>query len=271
MTMSHLTAREVTAIIDRSAEQWSPEQLHETFLTHGCAVIRQAIPSPMLEKVRLAVAHAYEQNSDPLHVYDPEIAEASRGELTGFETVDTPLLQEFLRLAFRNQAYRRHSVSARRISASESKTAWQKPLQLHLDCQVHAFQFTVNFWIPFQSCGVDAPALKLLPVDHRTTRAYSGFTGERMREGENWNEGYFPLGKFTPEAVTHAFGHDAFIHPVMNPGDAIVSSNWLIHSSHATPEMQDGRSSIEVRFIGSKLDPAKPRLWSRLKRRLASA
>jgi len=32
------------------------------------------------------------------------------------------------------------------------------PLTPHLDAFVNTLEFTVNFWIPFQICGIDAPA-----------------------------------------------------------------------------------------------------------------
>jgi hypothetical protein len=265
-----VNASELAKLVDRPAERWTPEALHEIFLTHGCAVVRGAISAECLEQSRIAVDGAYGRKADRLHVYETDIAEGTNGALNGFELVETPLLQRFLGLVFRNQSYRRQGVSARRISGAPSNAGWQEPLQLHLDSQVHPLEFTVNFWIPFQECGIDAPGLQLLPVSHLTTRQYSGYTGTRLREGDEWNMGYFSLGIFDMDSIKRVFGQDAFLHPAMAPGDVVVSSNWIIHSSYATRNMTKGRTSVEVRFIGSKLDPAPPTFMSRVRESLVS-
>jgi hypothetical protein len=36
----------------------------------------------------------------------------------------------------------------------------------------------------------------------------------------------------------------------------IIASNWIIHGSYRTPDMTKGRTSAELRFIGSHLDVA---------------
>jgi hypothetical protein len=51
----------------------------------------------------------------------------------------------------------------------------------------------------------------------------------------------------------------------MRTGDLIVASNWLIHGSYRTPQMSQGRVSVELRFIGTDLDIA-PHLPPFLKR-----
>ena len=63
-----------------------------------------------------------------------------------------------------------------------------------------------------------------------------------------------PAGIFDVNAVTSEFGPERFFHPVMRPGDVIIASNWIIHSSYRTPEMKKGRKSVEVRFIGDDID-----------------
>jgi hypothetical protein len=47
--------------------------------------------------------------------------------------------------------------SARRIGRVRTPPHWLPPLGPHLDAFVHRPRFTVNFWIPFQECGIDAP------------------------------------------------------------------------------------------------------------------
>jgi ectoine hydroxylase-related dioxygenase (phytanoyl-CoA dioxygenase family) len=127
---------------------------------------------------------------------------------------------------------------------------------LHLDSQIHRFQFTVNFWVPFQDCGIDAPSLQVVPLDYIRTRDYSGFTGRRLRKQESFQYSYFRKGAFSPSAVRAAFGKNCFLPATLKAGDLVIASNWLIHGSYRTPAMTKGRTSIELRFIGTDLDIA---------------
>jgi hypothetical protein len=250
-----IDADSLAPIIDRRAQDWTPEALHETFVRYGCAVVRRMAPIEAVQEVEAAVAAAYSVKTTPgKHVCDPEIAAASAGRVSGYELVDTPLLSRFLALVYEGQAYRRSSVTARRIRVVDTEMDWQKPLDLHLDCQIHPFRFTVNFWIPFQDCGVEAPGLQLLPLGYRETRRYAGFTGAVQRDGQPWNWNYFEVDFFDPDQIMKDFGDNAFLRPVMQPGDLIVSSNWIIHGSYRTPQMRSARTNIEVRFIGDEID-----------------
>jgi hypothetical protein len=214
----------------------------------------RAINPMRLGKTKAVIDEAYRAKPG-LHVHDADLLEVTNGFWSGWEMADTPLLQDFLRAVFAGQEWRREFVTARRIQGFDANSQdWQKPLELHLDSQFHALPFTVNFWIPFDPCGIDAPALRLVPVDYKTTRHYAGFTGKPLRENERWNFGYFAPGALELEAVTKAFGERCFLRPAMQPGDVIIASNWIIHGSYRTPEMTKGRTSAELRFVGSQLD-----------------
>jgi hypothetical protein len=243
--------------LDRSCADWSPRSLHETFLKHGCAVVRDLIPCDLLRKVQRAIEAAYTK-TDGLHVYDPDILKSSAGRFSGFELVDVPLVNDFLPLVYVGQGWTRESVTARRIEGVDQGRGWQNPLGLHLDSHFHRFQFTTNFWIPFEECGVEAPGLQLVPLDYLSTRQYSGFTGSPLRERKRSSADFFNEGIFSPDVVAEKFGPECFYRPIMRPGDAVISSNWLIHGSYRTMEMRRGRTSVEVRFIGDKYDVTIP-------------
>jgi hypothetical protein len=250
---------DVVSRIDRRADQWNPESLHRAFLMHGCAVVRGAVPKIVLDQIGAAVDLAYAKTDD-IHVYDKDIDAITNGRYSGFELAGSNLLQDFLDRVYEGQSWSRAHVTARRISGADLNRDWQRPLDLHLDSQFHDLRFTTNFWVPFHDCGIDAPSLQVVPIDYQTTRAYSGFTGHRLRDGEPHHFGLFNLEKLKTEAVEREFGHDCYFRPVMRPGDVIISSNWVIHGSYRTPNMKRGRTSAEVRFIGSMNDiyPAKP-------------
>jgi hypothetical protein len=264
--MAIVDARALARKLDAPASSWTPEKLHLTFLKYGCAVVRGAIDRSVQGKVKQAIDNAYLQKPDETHVYDPDIAVASKDGVSGWELVDTPLLQGFLRLAFSGQDWRRLSVTARRIQGVGQDKNWQPPLELHLDSQFHGPTFTINFWAPFDPCGVDAPSLQLVPLDYRSTRAWASYTGKALRENEKWYFGYFRPDLADLESATAAFGPDCFLRPAMQPGDLIISSNWIIHGSYRTPQMTKGRTNAELRFIGSSLDLGKGSLFEMLGR-----
>ena len=250
-----IDASAVARSIDRPLSDWTPQALREAFLVHGCAIVRRAVDAKLLDRVRSAVEAAYETTSD-VHVYDRDIRAVTKRALSGYEVVGDPKLRQFLKVVYAGQFHLRKNATARRIEGSAQKSGWQEPLLLHLDSQIHRPQFTVNFWVPFQDCGVDRPVLQVVPLDYIRTRSYSGFTGEPLRAREDFNLAYFKQNVFEVDAVRQAFGENCLLRPVMQAGDLIVASNWLIHGSYRTPAMTTGRISLELRFIGTALDIA---------------
>jgi hypothetical protein len=269
VVMGEIRAAELAGQLDRDISRWTPQRLHEAYGQHGCAVVRGAIDTATMRDVATAMDAAYETASEA-NVTEHDLAKVTRGKLTGFELVEgSTFLREFLDCVYRDLAYRRLSVSGRRIQGIEFGKDWQKPLDLHLDSQFHQLLFTVNFWVPFQECGIDAPSLQLVPIDVKTTRRYSGFRGSLLRQGEPINFGLFKQGAFDVVAVKSAFGEDCFYRPVMKPGDVIVSSNWIIHGSYRTPHMKKGRTSVEIRYIGPWLNMRRP-TWPLLTDQIAN-
>jgi len=238
--------------LDKFASEWTPDSLRDCFCTHGCAVVREVVPTELLGRINTAVEGAYRVRTDAVHIDGSDI-QAADGELTGFEVADTPLLRGFLDRVYIGQKYRPYNVVARRIQGVQNNKEYQQPLDLHVDAQFHSPCFTINFWVPFVRAGLDRPGLCLVPVNYKRTRRYVGYTGQLLREDE-FNCGYFDRGRLTVEAITREFGADCFLKPVVNAGDLVVSSNWIIHGSHQTPDMPYGRTSMEVRFIGNTRD-----------------
>jgi hypothetical protein len=225
---------QIARVIDRALSEWTPESLRQAYLDHGCAIVRRAVPLELLDKVRAAIDAAYEHTTD-VHVYDRDIKAVTDRALTGYEVVGDPKFRQFLDLVFSGQWYLRKNATARRIAGTIQDQGWQEPLSFHLDSQIHRFQFTVNFWVPFQDCGIDTPSLQVVPLDYVRTRDYSGYTGRPLRKKEDFHLAYFSEGVFEAEAIRAAFGENCLLRPVLNAGDLIVSSNWLIHGSHRTP------------------------------------
>jgi hypothetical protein len=246
-----------TGKLDRAASEWTGSSLHRAFLRSGFAIVRGVVPLTLLKEVECEIVRAYAKTKE-IHVYDRDLLVTTGGRISGFELVDLPLLNDLLARIYDGQHWRKLDVTARRIEGSKDDQGWQQPLELHLDSQFHPFQFTTNFWLPFQDCGVDSPCLQLVPLDYLQTRQYSGYTGSPLREGEDRHTGYFPQGIFDLAEVTRKLGGECLFRPVMHPGDLIVASNWLIHGSYRTEKMAKGRTSAEIRFVGEHLNVKPP-------------
>jgi ectoine hydroxylase-related dioxygenase (phytanoyl-CoA dioxygenase family) len=243
--------------IDRDITAWTPESLRAAFVEHGCAVVRRAIDLEAIARLRAVTSELYTRTTD-VHVFEAEIAEATQGVVSGFDLISNPLLMQFLDRIFAGQRYRRESAAARRVSGAEHRLGWQPPLSLHVDSFFHEFWFTVNFWVPFDECGVAAPGLQLLPIDYRETRRYAGFSRKPIyqpRENAE-NSQHFPADALNPDRLREDFGEDCLVRPEMKPGDVIIASNWIIHGSYQNPTMANGRTNMEVRFIGTCPDIA---------------
>jgi hypothetical protein len=260
MSLSHAHATDWPATfraIDRDITAWTPESLRAAFIQHGCAVVRGAIDLETIARLRAITSELYTRTTD-VHVFEPAIAEATQGRVSGFDLISNPLLVRFLDRVFAGQRYQRESAAARRVSGRKYQIGWQPPLSLHVDSFFHEFWFTVNFWVPFDECGVTAPGLQLLPIDYRQTRRYAGFSRKpiyQFREGAE-NSRYFPADTLIPDRIREDFGEGCLFRPEMKPGDVVIASNWIIHGSYQTSTMEKGRSNMEVRFIGTCPDIA---------------
>ncbi|WP_315763391.1 hypothetical protein [Bradyrhizobium sp. SZCCHNS2005] len=200
--MIEINAKALSKTLDRPASSWTPASLHRVFLLHGCAVVRGAVDCATRTRVKQAIDTAYLGRPSEPHVYDTDITTATQGAVTGWELAVSPLIQDFLKLAFSGQSWKPAYVTARRIQGMEANQEWQQPLELHLDSQFHGFNFTVNFWVPFDTCGVDAPSLQLVPLDYHRTREFSQYTGQLLRDNDQYYFGYFRSDLLDPEAST---------------------------------------------------------------------
>src|SRR5580698_2108003 len=127
------------------------------------------------------------------------------------------------------------------------------------DAFAHAPRFTVNFWIPFQECGIEAPGLGVVQAPFADVLSFTGYqSGAKL-----WDDPA-PIGEYTyfrPEMKALHRNHDPdmiarmrehfsgrIATPAFRPGDAMMLSNWTLHQTHATPAMAKTRENIELRF-----------------------
>jgi hypothetical protein len=151
------------------------------------------------------------------------------------------------------------STSSRHIDAiAQPDGRWMPPLAPHLDCFIHPFEFTVNFWTPLQPCGRDAPSLGVVSADLDEVVAFTGYKGEpaaRMPSGTwnypNFDPSMFDMNTQSPATLEHFYS--SFANRIFTPsydlGDAVMLSNWTMHFTHATPAMTaPRRENVELRF-----------------------
>ena len=133
------------------------------------------------------------------------------------------------------------------------------PLGPHLDAFFHSFAFTVNFWVPFRDCGVEAPSLGVVCAPFRDIVSFSGYDGSTDANGlaGEWNLPHFDgamqklSSNMKPEAIDQLrtiFGDQVWT-PTYSLGDAMMLSNWTLHFTHASPNMTKRRGNVELRFL----------------------
>jgi ectoine hydroxylase-related dioxygenase (phytanoyl-CoA dioxygenase family) len=93
-----------------------------------------------------------------------------------------------------------------------------------------------TLWIALTPCGEDAPSLQ-------------------------WVATALPVllspPELTPEAVAARFGKGAMQQAVLQPGDALLFDGLCLHRTHLTPDMQQARRSLELRFFRAEALPAR--------------
>lgn len=94
----------------------------------------------------------------------------------------------------------------------------------------------VTCWIALTPCGEQAPGLEWVAA---------------------------PLNRLLPvvaledAAVQACFAEHAFVRPVLQPGDVVLFTADCLHRTHLTPQMQQRRLSIELRFLDARALPVR--------------
>jgi hypothetical protein len=148
---------------------------------------------------------------------------------------------------------------SRRVAKVREPPHWLQPTAPHLDAFANELEFTVNFWVPFQACGIDAPSLAVVLAQFDEIVAYTGY----QNGAEVWvdPQPFKRLSRFRPAmkalfrssdpamlADMHERFGDRIRTPAFVPGDAMMISNYTLHFTHSTPEMTKNRENLELRF-----------------------
>jgi hypothetical protein len=233
------------------------ETMVPAFLRQGCLLLRNFVDPAALARTYDMTLRAYD-HVDGYHVRPDHLRQL------GMPMYSDILFGErhfdLLRRVFGDRHYDISSeTSARRVGKVRQPPHWLPPLGPHLDAFVHPPRFTVNFWIPFQECGIEAPGLGAVQAPFADVLSFVGYeNGKKV-----WNDPA-PIGQYThfrPAMKALHRNHDAdvmaemnerfsgrLLTPAFKAGDAMMMSNWTLHLTYATPAMTKTRENIELRF-----------------------
>jgi hypothetical protein len=241
----------------RTAE---PDAIVSTLLHQGAVLLGNFVDTAALADAHGVMLRAYE-TTEKKHV--PPGLLRQLGLPMYSDVLFTPRHHDLIGKVFGGRDYwiDSHTLS-RRVARERQPPHWMMPLTPHLDAFVNALEFTVNFWIPFQVCGIDAPSLAVVLAPFDEIVAYSGY----QNGAEVWvdPEPLKGLTRFRPAMKALFCGSDpavlADMHerfrdhirtPTFVPGDAMMISNYTLHFTHCTPEMTKRRENLELRFLSS--------------------
>ena len=237
-------------------ESSSTERIIDAYWADGCVLLRNFVRLETLAKLIALVSKLYEE-IESVHVFPSDLKE--RGLLDFHEYLFVEKHYELLERLFGHDGYYVNNCTAtRRVDSARAEGQWQAPLGPHLDAFFHPFAFTVNFWVPFRACGLDAPSLGVVRMPFADAAVRAGYDGGSEPYGDHgeWN-----FARFSPEMFEWAtsggpakverlgavFGERVWM-PAYSLGDAMMLSNWTFHFTHVTAAMDQRRGNIELRF-----------------------
>ncbi len=148
-------------------------------------------------------------------------------------TVESLLGQGVALLA--DQCWARRQFAPGRYPDGHAAHEWHQDGALHFDFiepyPDDALLKMFTCWIALSPCGQDAPGLELMrdPLPDLLSPA-----------------------ELDDQRIDARFGPAALWRPVCSPGDAILFSGGTLHRTHVTSNMQQDRTSIELRFVAAE-------------------
>jgi hypothetical protein len=235
------------------------EEIVEQYFRHGCVLLRRfcavAALADFREKVDLVHREVNQVHIGPSHLLE-------RGLQLPQYYLFSQKHYDLLQAVYGDLGYSELEGNVtRRMDPQGRGGGWQAPLPPHLDACVHPPGFTVNFWVPLQPCGVDLPSLGVVCTSFDEVLRYTGYS-----EAKIWNDAEEPglsWGHFRPEmkamwrddpqlieSFKQQFDSKIWL-PEYDFGDAMMSSNWTLHFTHAAKTMNIPRINLELRFIST--------------------
>jgi len=237
-----------------------PDEITSAFLHQGYVLLRNFVDTAALARAYDLMVKAYEQVKEK-HVQPHHL-----------RAMGLPMYSDIL-FAHRHHDLLKAVFGARGYSVSDHTASrraglvfkpphWGRPLAPHIDAFLNSLEFTVNFWIPFRECGVDAPSLGVIRAPFSEIVSFTGYQNgeqvwddpEKLKLFSLFKPQMMAMARFG-DPVTVAEMRERFLDriwtPSFAPGDAMMLSNWTLHFTHTTPSMTKDRENLEVRFSSS--------------------
>lgn len=232
------------------------DQIAKLFRENGCVLLRRFCAPAVLHLLHSRLDAIHEAINE-FHIFPQHLDEyglAPPQEYLFFEKHHALLAHIFGGESYRDQ---RNNVT-RRIDTEPHGAGWQEPLGPHLDAFLHPLGFTVNFWVPFQICGITLPSLGVVCAPFNEIMRFVGYQNAAISEDKG--DPFLNFGRFRPEmkalwlndsaavAQMREYFGDRIWTPAYDRGDAMILSNWTLHFTHVTADMVGRRENIEMRF-----------------------
>ena len=228
-----------------------------TFLNQSCVLLRNFVDAAALERAYDMTLKAYER-IDGYHVHPHHLREFGMPMYSDvlFGRRHFDLLREvFGKREYRNGSRNQRTADGSRFASRRIGCRRSDRISTR-SCIPRGT--TVNFWVPFQECGVDAPGLGVVQAPFADVRSFASYwDGAKV-----WDDPA-PIGSYMcfrpamkalhrdhdPKIIANArtFFPGQIATPTFKPGDAMMISNWTLHLTHSMPEMPKTRE-CELRF-----------------------
>lgn len=152
-----------------------------SFIENGSVVLRRFADPNRLLQLRYDLDKVYDEVKF-VYLLDRELT--SRGFQGIFDRVLCSQHQDFIDEFFHDFEYEPYQSFSRRIQPPglpPVRGAWQAPLYPHLDAFFDPPEFTLKFWLPLRSCGIDAPSLGVVRTSFNDVLDFVGYRNDDLQ------------------------------------------------------------------------------------------
>ncbi len=229
----------------------------ESLGENGCILLRNFAEPARLQELKTVLDGIYAERKD-VHVFGEHLTERGLPEI--HEHIFAERHGELLHQVFAGWQCELYNTLARRMEPpglEPTDEPWQPPLFPHLDAFLLGLPFTVNFWVPLQPCGAEAPRLGVVRAPFGDILDFVGYHDEGrlyLPDPELNFERFNGLSRHLnhgDKAAVETFRSryaDRIWTPHYRLGDAMMLSNWTFHFTHVQPGMTQRRENVELRF-----------------------
>ena len=229
----------------------------KSFGENGSILLRNFAEPARLQQLKAVLDGIYAEVKD-VHVFGDHLTDRGLPEI--HEYIFAKQHRELLDQVFAGWRCELYNTLARRMEPPGLEPAdepWQQPLSPHLDAFLHGLPFTVNFWVPLQPCGADAPRLGVVRAPFGDILDFVGYHDEgrlylpdpelNFARFNGLSRQLYHGGEAALETFRARYA-DRIWTPHYRLGDAMMLSNWTFYFTHTQPGMTQRRENIELRF-----------------------